>query len=47
MPQSVAELNRVAAARTALKTRTASDAGFIGKIIDMFKKISTRGWRTP
>ena len=39
MPQSVQELNRTAATRALPEDPYGEDAGFIGKIIDWFKKI--------
>ncbi|MCC6195539.1 MAG: outer membrane protein assembly factor BamE [Burkholderiales bacterium] len=39
MPQSVQELNRVAASRTMPQDPYGQDAGFIGKVIDVFKKV--------
>jgi outer membrane protein assembly factor BamE len=39
MPQSVQDLNRIAATRTLPEDPYGQDAGIIGKIIDVFKKI--------
>src|SRR5262245_18733613 len=39
MPQSVQELNRVAASRTLPEDPYGQDAGIIGKVIDIFKKM--------
>lgn len=39
MPQSVAELNRTAATRALPEDPYGEDAGYIGKIIDWFRKI--------
>jgi outer membrane protein assembly factor BamE len=39
MPQSVQELNRIAATRTLPEDPYGQDAGIIGKIIDIFKKV--------
>ena len=39
MPQSVQDLNRVAATRTLPEDPYGQDAGIVGKIIDIFKKI--------
>jgi outer membrane protein assembly factor BamE len=39
MPQSVQELNRIAATRTLPDDPYGQDAGIIGKIIDIFKKV--------
>jgi len=39
MPQSVQELNRIAASRTMPEDPYGHDAGIVGKIIDIFKKV--------
>jgi outer membrane protein assembly factor BamE len=39
MPQSVQDLNRVAGTRTLPKDPYGEDAGFLGKVIDFFRKI--------
>ena len=39
MPQSVQDLNRIAATRSLPEDPYGQDAGIIGKIIDVFKKI--------
>ncbi|MFO1312134.1 MAG: outer membrane protein assembly factor BamE [Burkholderiales bacterium] len=39
MPQSAQELNRLAATRSLPEDPYGQDAGFIGKIIDVFKKV--------
>ena len=39
MPQSVQELNRMAATRAMPEDPYGQDAGFLGKILDMFKRI--------
>ena len=40
MPPSVQELNRVAATRSLPEDPYGQDAGFVGKVIDFFKKIA-------
>ena len=39
MPQSVQDLNRVAATRSLPEDPYGQDAGLVGKVIDFFKKI--------
>ena len=47
MPQSVAELNRVAASAALPEDPYGQDAGIFGKIIDMFKRVVDPAPPTP
>ena len=47
MPQSAQELNRIAATRTLPEDPYGQDAGIIGKVIDVFRKMRRPGGRRP